>query len=51
MRTGPTTDLCVKSERADGKHSWGFDGDDPYIMCHYCRERRDALTGRVVSRV
>ena len=30
----------------DGKHSWRFDGDDPYIVCHWCGERRDALTGR-----
>lgn len=30
------------------KHSWVFDGDDPYVVCHFCNEMRDAITGRVV---
>jgi hypothetical protein len=30
-------------------HSWRFDGDDPYVVCGNCRERRDALTGRPIS--
>jgi nitrite reductase/ring-hydroxylating ferredoxin subunit len=42
-------ELCSQSQRVDGKwHSWKFDGDDPYIICHYCDEMRDARTGRVV---
>ena len=42
-------DLCHKSQRVDGNgHSWVFDGDDPYIVCHYCGERRDAISGRVI---
>lgn len=36
-----------KSKRADGRHAWRFDGDDPYTVCAYCGERRDSLTGRV----
>jgi len=41
---------CPRSERVDGKHhSWRYDGDDPYLICHYCGEIRDALTGRVVK--
>lgn len=40
---------CPLSERVDGKkHSWVFDGDNPYIICCYCNEMRDALDGRVV---
>ncbi|HKY57646.1 MAG TPA: hypothetical protein VJL80_06385 [Aeromicrobium sp.] len=40
---------CTKSERVDGpKHSWKFDGDNPYIECHYCGEIRDAISGRVI---
>lgn len=42
-------EYCEPSQRVDGKkHSWMFDGDDPYIVCCYCDEMRDALTGRVV---
>lgn len=40
---------CVRSKRADAKHSWVFDGDDPYTICVFCGERRDALTGRAVT--
>lgn len=41
---------CPLSERVDGKkHSWEFDGDDPYIVCYYCGEIRDAITGRVIK--
>jgi hypothetical protein len=41
---------CPKSKRIDGKfHSWVFDGDDPYIICFYCGERRDAITGRIID--
>lgn len=40
---------CTKSQRVDGPwHSWRFDGDDPYVICHYCGEMQDALTGRVI---
>ena len=41
---------CPPSKRADGKHSWVFDGDDPYIVCTYCGELRDAVHGRLVRR-
>lgn len=40
--------LCALSNRSDGKHSWKFDGDDPYIECFYCGELKDALNGRVI---
>jgi hypothetical protein len=40
---------CTLSQRVDGKkHTWRFDGDDPYIFCHWCGEMRDAITGRVI---
>ena len=43
-------DECPKSQRVDGKlHSWKFDGDDPYVICVYCGETRDALTGKTVQ--
>jgi len=43
-------DTCLRSRRVDGPlHSWVFDGDDPYIVCAFCGERRDALTGRVLT--
>lgn len=43
-------DCCPKSQRVDGQgHSWVFDGDDPYVVCAYCHERRDALTGKVIG--
>jgi hypothetical protein len=43
-------EFCLASERVDGpKHSWRFDGDDPYTICVYCGERRDAFTGRVID--
>ena len=40
--------LCAKSTRGDGGHSWHFDGDDPYIVCVFCDEVRDAINGRVI---
>lgn len=44
-----TEDVCPRSKRVDGpKHSFRFDGDDPYIECVYCGEYRDALSGRVI---
>lgn len=40
--------VCPASERVDGPyHSWEFWGDDPYIICWWCKEMRDALTGDV----
>jgi hypothetical protein len=39
---------CPKSRRSDLKHGWRFDGDDPYVVCDFCGERRDALTGRQI---
>lgn len=44
-------DFCPLSQRVDGKkHTWQFDGDDPYIECHWCGEYRDALTGLVIRK-
>lgn len=43
-------DGCALSRRVDAKkHSWVFDGDDPYIVCGFCDERRDAITGLVIT--
>ena len=43
-------DHCEPSKRVDGKkHSWKFDGDDPYIICHYCGQTRDAINGRIIK--
>jgi hypothetical protein len=42
------TDQCLESQRADGEHSWYFDGDDPYVICRFCLEVRDALTGKKI---
>jgi Zn ribbon nucleic-acid-binding protein len=40
---------CPLSQRVDGKkHSWRFDGDDPYVECVYCGQYQDTLTGRVI---
>jgi hypothetical protein len=42
-------DECPKSERLDGPlHSWRWDGDDPRVICVFCGEVRDALTGEVL---
>lgn len=40
---------CISSGRPDHRHAWRFDGDDPYVLCDYCGERRDALTGRLIA--
>lgn len=40
---------CPLSKRPDGKHTWRFSGDDPYIYCHFCGEMRDALTGEALG--
>ncbi len=40
---------CPLSKRVDGKlHSWRWDGDDPHVVCAYCGEIRDSLSGRVI---
>ncbi len=39
---------CPPSERVDGRHSWVFDGDNPYIICHYCGMMQDALDGTIL---
>lgn len=40
---------CSKSEREDKKHSWHFDGDDPYVICYYCGKRQDAISGKPIE--
>lgn len=40
--------VCGDSRRGDAGHSWRFDGDDPYIVCVFCTEMRDALDGHVI---
>lgn len=40
---------CAYSERADRRHSWVFDGDDPYVICAYCEQVRDALTDQIIK--
>jgi hypothetical protein len=40
---------CKDSLRADFRHGWVFDGDDPYVYCVYCGELRDAHTGKVIG--
>ena len=41
------TVVCSASKHVDGKsHGWRFDGDDPYVICEWCGETRDALTDR-----
>jgi hypothetical protein len=43
---------CPRPGRVDGPaHSWRFDGDDPYVICHFCGERRDAQSGRVIAQM
>lgn len=34
---------CPTSRRADKRHGYLFDGDDPYVVCVWCHERRAAL--------
>ena len=42
-------DRCQRSKHVNGvSHGWAFDGDDPYIICAWCDEMRDALNGRVI---
>jgi hypothetical protein len=41
--------VCPQSQRADGKHAWHFDGDDPYVICSWCGCMQDAITGAVIK--
>lgn len=51
MTQTPSSDICELSERVDGKkHTWKFDGDDPYIVCSWCGEVRDAIQGWVITK-
>lgn len=51
MSGDATSEHCPLSRRVDDptRHSWRFEGDDPYIRCVYCEQVRDAHTGRVIS--
>lgn len=42
-------DACPQTRRDNQAHAWQFDGDDPYVLCAWCGERRDALTGRTIG--
>lgn len=43
-------DVCTKTKHIDGKsHGWRYDGDDPYIICDWCKEVRDAVSGRKIE--
>lgn len=49
MTTQETDQDCPLSRRVDRPwHSWAFDGDDPRIICIFCDEMRDAISGEVV---
>lgn len=40
---------CSASQRVDkATHSWRFDGDDPYVICDWCGEMRDAVSGILI---
>lgn len=44
-------EICPKSRRVDGRgHSFVFDGDDPYVVCAYCGECRDAISGCLIPK-
>ncbi|MET8430084.1 helix-turn-helix transcriptional regulator [Nocardia sp. NPDC004860] len=44
-----TDDVCLMSRHFDGpRHSWRFDMDNPIIICSYCDETRDAISGTVI---
>lgn len=46
----PWLDQCPASHHVNGwAHGWLFDGDDPYVVCTWCHERRDARTSRVIG--
>lgn len=52
MKKPNKEDICPKSQRVDGKgHSFVFDGDDPYVVCAYCKERRDAISGQKIEQL
>lgn len=43
------SEACPYPLRKDGdRHSWKFDGDDPYVVCVGCDEIRDAITDVIV---
>jgi len=44
-------ELCPSSKRDSKQHAWHFDGDDPYVICSYCGEVRDAISGAVIKPV
>lgn len=44
------SETCAMSERADRHHSWSLLGGEPYIVCHFCGELRDVLTGRTIRK-
>lgn len=50
VRLGKWLEYCPSSKNEDGvSHALLFDGDDPYTVCAWCHERRDALRGHVIG--
>lgn len=46
--TSEVTNACHQSLRKDGDHSWYPNRDDPIIICLWCKQTRDALTGKTI---
>jgi hypothetical protein len=43
---------CPKTQHRDGEsHGWRFDLDNPYIVCDWCGQWRDAISGCVLVSV
>ena len=41
---------CYRTQHVDRlSHGFLFDGDDPYVVCAWCGERRDAITNRLIG--
>jgi hypothetical protein len=34
---------------AGSSHTWRYNGGRAYVVCTLCAERRDAITGRVIT--
>ena len=44
----PEDEICPNSKRIDGNgHGFLFDGDDPYVVCSWCGQRRGTTHGMI----